>query len=60
VVDNDVHKQHQKFGELEVLPPTVLESLQPDGVIISAFGRPEEIYAEIKHLQDKGIEVIRL
>jgi predicted transcriptional regulator len=60
VVDNDVHKQHQKFGDLEVLPPTVIESLRPDGVIISAFGKPEEIYTEIKHLQDKGIEVIRL
>ena len=60
IVDNDVSKQHQKFGELEVLSPTVIESLQPDGVIISAFGRPQEIYAEIQHLQDKGIAVIRL
>jgi DNA-binding MarR family transcriptional regulator len=60
VVDNDPHKHHQKFGELEVLPPTVIESLHPDGVIITAFGKPDEIYAEIKHLQDQGIEIVRL
>jgi DNA-binding MarR family transcriptional regulator len=59
VVDNDVSKQHQKFGDLEVLPPGVIERLRPDGVIITAFGSPEEIYAEVKHLEERGIVVIR-
>jgi DNA-binding MarR family transcriptional regulator len=60
VVDNDVNKHHQKFGELEVLPPDVIEHLQPHGVIISAFGKPDEIYADIKHLESQGIRIIKL
>ena len=60
VVDNDVNKQHQKLGDLEILPPHVIETLQPDAVIITAFGRPDEIYTEIEHLRDKEIAIVRL
>ena len=60
VVDNDVNKQHQKWGGLEVMPPQVIEALRPDAVIITAFGRPEEIYTQIKHLEGRGITIVRL
>lgn len=60
IVDNDINKQHQKFGGLEVMPPQVLEVLRPDAVIITAFGRPEEIYIQIKHLEGEGIAIVRL
>ncbi len=60
VVDNDPAKHHHRFGELEVLPPSVISRLRPDGVIITAFGRPDEIYEQIRHLQDDGIQVVRL
>ena len=60
VVDNDTAKQHLRFGELVVSPPSIIEHLRPDGVIITTFGRPEEIYQEIKHFRDQGIAIIRL
>lgn len=60
VVDNDPNKQGRPFGSLVVLPPSAIESFQPDAVLIAAFGRPEEIYQQIKHLKEKGIEIIRL
>jgi DNA-binding MarR family transcriptional regulator len=60
VVDNDSTKQGTPFGRLVVLAPSVIESFNPDGVLIAAFGRPDEIYQQIKHLKEKGIEIIRL
>jgi DNA-binding MarR family transcriptional regulator len=60
VVDNDPGKQHRQFGALAVAPPSIIEQLHPDGVIITAFGRPDEIYQDIKYLQERGINIIRL
>ena len=60
VVDNDSTKQGTPFGHLVVLAPSAIESFTPDGVLIAAFGRPDEIYQQIKHLKEKGIEIIRL
>jgi DNA-binding MarR family transcriptional regulator len=60
VVDNDPNKQGRPFGSLVVMPPSAIESFQPDAVLIAAFGRPEEIYQQIRHLKEKGIEIIRL
>lgn len=60
VVDNDADKQGHPFGSLVVMPPSAIESFQPDAVLIAAFGRPEEIYQQVRHLKEKGIEIIRL
>lgn len=60
VVDNDPAKQGRSFGALVVMPPSAIESFEPDAVLIAAFGRPEEIFQQIKHLKEKGIEIIRL
>ncbi len=60
VVDNDPRKQNLPFGLLRVLPPSEIARLKPDAVIITAMGRPDEIYDQIKHLEEKGIDVVRL
>ena len=60
IVDNDPVKQGKSFGHLVVMPPSAIESFAPDGVLIAAFGRPDEIYQQVRHLKEKGIEIIRL
>jgi DNA-binding MarR family transcriptional regulator len=60
VVDNDPKKQGQPFGSHVIMPPSAIESFEPDAVLIAAFGKPEEIYQQIKHLKEKGIDIIRL
>ena len=40
--------------------PEVIESLQPDAVIITSFGHMDEIEEQVKHLEGKGIQVLRL
>lgn len=60
VVDNDAAKQRRPFGHLVVEPASALDAPSPDAVIIAAFGRPDEIYEQIKHLKRRGITVIRL
>lgn len=60
VVDNDPKKHGTFFGDYEVKPPSVIEALHPEGVVITSFGRQDEIYEEISYLEDKGIKVRRI
>lgn len=60
VVDNDSTKQGRPFGSLVVMSPSAIESFEPDAVLIAAFGRPDEIYQQVRHLKEKGIDIIRL
>lgn len=59
VVDNDRSKQGQLFGPLVVQPASLLDQLSPDAVIIAAFGRPDEIYDQIKHVKQRRIAIVR-
>ncbi len=60
VVDNDPQKQGKLFGNFIIQPPSYIERIMPDGVIIASVGRQDEIYEQIKHVEKKGILIIRL
>lgn len=60
VVDSDCEKQGKPFNGLMIQPPEDLARINPDAVVITSFGRQEEIYASVKKLVDKAIEIKRL
>ncbi len=60
IVDNDPKKHHKRMGEIEVLPPESILDLNPDGVIITALGQPEEIYKQLCPLREKGVAIKKL
>lgn len=60
VVDNDPKKQHAKLGDMEILSPDCIEELEPDGVVITALGHPDEIYRQLAPLKERGISIEKL
>jgi FlaA1/EpsC-like NDP-sugar epimerase len=60
IVDNDASKQGKKMGKIEVHSPEYIEELQPDAVVITALGHPDEIYRQLVPLKEKGIEIRKL
>ncbi len=60
VVDSDPVKQGNPFNGLMVQPPETLRRIAPDAVIITSFGRQEEIYADVRRLVSDDIEIKRL
>jgi DNA-binding MarR family transcriptional regulator len=59
-VDSDKAKQQLRFGEIRVLSPERIESFQPDAVLIASSGKADEIRRQLRHLPQKGIEVVTL
>ncbi len=59
-VDNDVAKHQQRFGDLTVCPPDIIESCSPDAVLIASSGQTDAIYWQLRHLSKKGIAVVTL
>lgn len=60
VVDSDMKKQGKEFLGKIIQCPTTIQTTEPDAVIISSFGYQEEIYNEIKILEQEGIKVRKL
>jgi len=60
IVDNDPVKQNKLFGNLTVSHPSCIERMKPDGIIIASMGRQDEIYAQIKPLETRGIRVKKM
>lgn len=60
VVDNDSKKWWTTIGNHEIWPPDNLKNVRPDTVIITSFGRQEEIYRTVCNLEECGIRVLRL
>jgi len=60
IVDNDPNKHHKKLGDIEIRPPSCIEELSPDGVIITALAHPGEIYQQLLPLKEKGIVIKKL
>jgi DNA-binding MarR family transcriptional regulator len=50
VVDSDVAKQGRTFHGLVIQAPQQLEAINPDAVIITSFGKQEEIYRTVSAL----------
>lgn len=60
VVDSDPMKQGKPFNGLIIQPPEKLKDINPDAVVITSFGRQEEIYLEIRDLVADKIKIKRL
>jgi FlaA1/EpsC-like NDP-sugar epimerase len=48
VVDSDASKHGRPFNGLIIQPPEKLQEIQPDAVIITSFGKQEEIYEVVR------------
>jgi len=60
IVDSSIEKQGKEFMGMTIESPSRIEELGPDGIIITSFGFPKDIYNGIKHLEEKGIKIRRL
>ena len=60
VVDSDPKKQGKPFGDLIIQPPDVLKKIKVDAVVITSFGKQEEIHDFIRRFVDKKIKVVKL
>jgi len=60
VIDSDPEKQGTRFNGLKIQPPDALDDLKADAVVITSFGKQEEIYETIRSVVAGDIKVIRL
>jgi len=60
VVDSDPAKQGKSFNGIIVQEPEKLEEINPDAVVITSFGKQEEIYECIRKLVGDKIKVKKL
>jgi DNA-binding MarR family transcriptional regulator len=57
VSDNDPRKHGTRFGDFTVIPPSQIETLGPDGIIITSFAQMNQIRDSLGFLEEKGIRV---
>lgn len=60
VVDSDPKKQGKRFNGFAIQPPEKLKEIDVDAIVITSFGRQEEIYQQIRLLLGKGMKVKKL
>ncbi len=60
VIDSDSTKQGQPFNGLIVQAPQKLEEINPDAVLVTSFGKQDEIYACIQDLVGNKIKTKKL
>jgi len=60
VVDSDPKKQRKRFGGLVIQPPEALRDMDVDAVVVTSFGRQEEIHDFIRRFVDPKIRVLKL
>ena len=60
IVDSDPAKQGRVFNGLEIREPEDIREIAPDAVVITSFGRQEEIYRQVRLLVGNSIRVKRL
>ncbi len=60
VIDSDPEKQGTHFNGLKIQPPEALDDLRADAVVITSFGKQEEIYETIRSVVAGDVKVIRL
>lgn len=56
-VDNDPAKWGRKLADVEIRNPKVIREIKPDAVLVTSFGYAEEIFENIKSLENEGIKV---
>jgi len=60
VVDSDVSKHGKAFNGLIISPPEKLLKIAPDAVIITSFGRQEEIFDSVRKVVGEKIRIKKL
>ena len=60
VVDSDPNKQGNLFNGLIVQEPRKLEEINPDAVVITSFGKQDEIHGCIRELVGDRIKIKKL
>ena len=60
VVDSDRSKHGKSFNGLIIKPPEKLLKIMPDAIIITSFGRQEEIFESVKNVVGDRIQIKRL
>ncbi len=61
LLDNDIAKQGTLFHGHVVCPPQILDTVSCDAVLITSFGRQNEIYEQLAPLcATRGLEIVRL
>jgi len=60
VVDNDPKRQGKAFNGLIVQHPEVLKKIQVDAIVITSFGKQDEIFDYIEQNFEENINVIKL
>ncbi len=60
IVDNDKAKWGKKLGPMVIQPPSILENMEHNCLVISSFACQDEIYKATTHLEAKGVTIVRL
>jgi len=61
LVDSDPAKQGRVLGGHAIFPPEVLPGLGCDAVVVTSFGRSDDILAQLRPMADaNGLEVVSL
>jgi predicted transcriptional regulator len=60
IVDNDPAKQGRVLCGLTVAPPRDIPAMKPDAVLITSFGHMDEIHAQLKPMEERGLRIVRL
>lgn len=60
IVDNDSAKQGRPFCGLTIAHPREILAMKPDAVIITSFGHMDEIHAQLKPMEERGLRILRL
>ena len=60
VVDSDMKKQGTPFNGLVIKAPKALTELKPDAVVITSFGKQEEIFTSIQKIVGNQMPIKKL
>ncbi|MDD4731641.1 MAG: winged helix-turn-helix transcriptional regulator [Desulfovibrio sp.] len=61
LLDNDPRKQGRTFHGHVISHPALLEHMECDAVVITSFGRQQEIFEQLRPLSErKGIPIVRM
>ncbi len=60
VVDSDKMKQGAMFNGLEIRSPGAIQEIKPEAVVITSFGKQEEIYQQVQRISGNTIKIKKL
>ncbi len=60
IFESNKDKWGEKLGIYEISPPSLIEEVKPDAIIITSYKFSEEIYKDLAKYKDLGIEIIEL